>query len=433
VTADGQTDSGDLVGVPESRAGILTLLDYASLMRGLELLPHRRAEVLASFELDELLGQPEIARWEAWLATHPSDKAECAAMAERMTAYWQRWDKTTAMPQQQQQQQQAAQVDEEPPPNPKNASLELMAKLSEGLRTLPDRKIEVFRALGARTHDEHVDLEIALDKLTSSRDLDVKGFLALRSQAAPFWQRWLSPPTLSMVDYARLVIDLERAQPKEVTNVYRAHRLVRVSAERELSLWKKRLAEVPGESERYEHVREQLLRTGNVAPQRTVAPPPGAANPWATPGSPIPAAAQAPQIPWLGDPNAAPMTARAVTGAIFTRSPAVQQSVAVGPTMPFVAAPATSPIPNTPRTGWQEASSDPPPIGLLEYTVLCLQLEVDAARSELHYRRLGLLDQADRDRVHSYWQARFAVDPQARQEWIEQAQRLRGNWQGSRG
>lgn len=96
-------------------------------MRGLELLPLRRTEVLAHFELDEELGQPEIDRWNAWLASHPDDAAECDSMAERMTDYWRRWDKNTPLPA-------APAEDEAPAPDPENASLELLARLSAGLQ-----------------------------------------------------------------------------------------------------------------------------------------------------------------------------------------------------------------------------------------------------------------------------------------------------------
>jgi hypothetical protein len=426
-------DAGtDLVGVPESRAGILTLLDYASLMRGLELLPQRRTEVLAHFELDEESGQPEIDRWTGWLATHPGDDAECTKLAERMTDYWRRWDKTTPVVA-------PSPDDEQKPPAPEDAPLELMAKLSAGLETLPDRRIDVFVALGFRTHDAQIDLQIALDRLKSSPDLDVKRFLALRTEATPFWQRWLSAPTLSLVDYARLVLDLERASAKDETSIYRAHRLDRVSAERELSLWKTRIDGSPEEAARYAQVREQLLRTAN-APQRGPIEPARGDAPAPLPARPAP--------PVQRPPTHAPMTARAMANPIFTRTPAPVAAVMIAPTLPSF----TGSIAATPRSPFEAApapavvgapfvaarqltptpATDPPPIGLLEYTILCLQLELDEARSELHYRRLGLVDQAHRDNAHAYWQARFAIDPSARQEWIDQAKRLRTNWQGSR-
>src|SRR5205814_1924933 len=148
------------------------------------------ADVLGHFELDEEDGKAEIDRWTAWLSTHPSDEEECTSMAERMTDYWRRWDKSTpARPV-------TPEEEEEKVPEPNDAPLELLAKLSAGLETLPDRRVEVFEALGFRTHEEQLDLQIALERLKSSAGLDVKKFLALRTEATPFWQRWLSVPTL---------------------------------------------------------------------------------------------------------------------------------------------------------------------------------------------------------------------------------------------
>ncbi len=406
---------------PDSRVvgGVLTLLDYASLARGLELLPARRSEVLACFELDETLGTPEIARWKAWLEKHPQDEVERIAMGERMTDYWRRWDKTTQVVAN-------SDVEEEKTLDPEHAPLEVLASLSQGLELLPDRRAEVFGVFGARTHEDRRDLMIALDRIVGSRDLDVVHWLTVRSGTESFWRRWLEPPTISLFDYAQLIVELERAPKNRALSIYRNHRLARVSAERELHLWERILAGSPDEKTRYDHLREQLLR-GSSEPVRGVAPPSRRDRSDRSDRS---------------DRDFAPHTARAVAGHGFLARSAVPlpDNPNVPHTTPaMLASRPSEPLVSTPRPVFQAApppalapKSGPPPLGLLEYTVLCVQLELDGARTEMHYQRLGLMTNDQRDGVHAYWQARFEVDPGARAEWLAQANRLRKNWQGAR-
>ena len=72
----------------------LSLLEYASLRAGLELLPDRAGEVASNFDLkDEEQLSREIGAWEGRLATRALEARELPVMKARMRDYWIRFDR----------------------------------------------------------------------------------------------------------------------------------------------------------------------------------------------------------------------------------------------------------------------------------------------------------------------------------------------------
>ena len=71
----------------------LTLLEYASLSMGLELLPHRREDVFNRYGLKtEEARANEVQAWTQHFAANPRDRRDWQAMRERTRLYWVRFD-----------------------------------------------------------------------------------------------------------------------------------------------------------------------------------------------------------------------------------------------------------------------------------------------------------------------------------------------------
>jgi hypothetical protein len=178
-------------------------------------------------------------------------------------------------------------------------------------------------------------------------------------------------PTLTLLDYARMTIQLE-ATPERADAIHRAYGLDRAKGEREARAWWRRLRADPVERARFDQIRMEVV-AARSAPPTSFVPQTQASQP-----------------------------------------PAVQSMRSVPPPAP---APPAAP-----------AAPAEPPIDLFTYSVLCVELDMDPARSEEIYRRTGLADHGARERAHGYWQERFAVDPRSRTEWFMQVDRLRRNW-----
>jgi hypothetical protein len=72
----------------------LSLLEYASLRAGLDLLPERAVDVANTFDLkDEAELSRELAAWESRLATRVLEARELPLMKARMRDYWVRFDR----------------------------------------------------------------------------------------------------------------------------------------------------------------------------------------------------------------------------------------------------------------------------------------------------------------------------------------------------
>jgi hypothetical protein len=360
----------------------LSLLDYASLSMGLELLPHRALELFRSFGLDGLTGPRAMGSWETWLKNRPRESAECAQMRGRMRAYWVRWDAQTPLPQ-------APKVPEEgfAPRTSEirvvQQRLELsvmeLASMSMALELFPARRDEILVTFGARTENARRDAARALAEVLASSHLDVTQWQTMRTRMRAHWTRWdeatprqgpprpkfrprksyqpparfRPPPTeastppsesavvpqpsvLTLLDYVRLSLALERVSPDRAEALYRQAGLDRATGDQEVLAWKRRLADCDEERTRFHRLRDELL------------------------------AASAPM-----------------------RAPAQ------------------------------------PPISLFEYSVLCVELDLDPTNGEEIHRRLGLVDAPSRERAHAYWQGRFEVDEAARAEWFSHVERLR--------
>ncbi len=405
--------------VDDDSAATLSLLDYASLSMGLEVVPHRALEVFACFGLDATTGPRAMGAWSVWLKSEPRAAAECTQMRARMRAHWERWDahawamKMTPSPsdpgepvvesRREERSQVRTRQREGLSDSPKIAGATLpasvhlaplgcrslslstidLASLSMALEVLPERAVDVLATFGARTESARAAAKGALAVLIESSQLDRAQWERMRASMRDHWRRWAaanpkvtaalkhrprksyvrparflppvvettvaaplpSPPpaVLSLVDYARMRRELDRT-PHRADAIHGAYGLDRLTAERELAAWTRRLQEHPDE--------------------------------------------------------------RAQLAQLWSELEAAQAPLAQRP------APSTS----------------TPPIDLFTYSVLCVELDIDPSRSELIYTRVGLTDPAARERAHTHWQARFEVDPAARSEWFMQVDRLRRNW-----
>ena len=367
----------------EEPASPLSLLDHASLSMGLELLPHRSLEIFRSFGLDAVTGPRAMATWSAWLQTKPREAAEHAQMRARMRAYWVRWDGQTPSVQ--------PVVVTEPRFEPEASGIRLaqprlelsvieLASMSMGFELFPGRRDEILATFGAKTDQARRDAAQALGAILASPHLDLQQWQTLRARMRDHWIRWdaatpmrgapralfrprksyqpparfrprdaepapatttgmpAEPSVLTLLDYARLSLALERVSPDRADSILRQAGLDRESGHREVLAWKQRLAGSAEERARYQRFRDDLLASWNVAP---------------------------------------------------------------------VVAPAA------------------PPIGLFEYALLCVELDLDPTNGEEIHRRMGLHDETSRKQAHAYWQGRFENDEAARGEWFSHVERLR--------
>lgn len=401
---------------PKQDDCILSLLEYASLSMGLELLPHRRGEVLAYFGLTDDSGRAETDAWKVRLGASPSESMEHDRLRVRMRDFWARWDASTPP---------RWTGDRSRPPSAPSAPSNVFvvrtaerpalsaldhASLSMALELLPQRRDEVYATFGIRTARARVEAQSTLAEILVSKDTDPTSWSTQRESMRDYWRRWdaatpraartsakyrarktyepparfraeapapiadessephPSPTVLTLIDYASLSLQLERAPAHKSHEILTAFRLDREVGEREIAAWKRRLADHGDERARFHEMRDQILagRAAEKTPPPT--PPMGA---------------------FQGSPRA------------------------------------TAPAPSIPP---RSAHHPDAPISLLEYSVLCVELDVDPGRSETVYARLGLIDAAARDGVHEYWQTRFQAEPSAHREWFTMVERLRRNW-----
>ncbi len=92
---DAATSLADELLPDRAKEPTLTLLEYASLRMGLDMLPHRAKEISSKFDLHhrDALAR-ELAAWNRRLATHPSESRELASMKTRMRDFWVRYSRS---------------------------------------------------------------------------------------------------------------------------------------------------------------------------------------------------------------------------------------------------------------------------------------------------------------------------------------------------
>jgi len=77
----------------------LTLLEFASVSMGLEVLPHRRSDVFRKFGLDtEAAQESELAAWQRYFEENAGEKREWEKMRARMRNHWIEFDRGPAAP-----------------------------------------------------------------------------------------------------------------------------------------------------------------------------------------------------------------------------------------------------------------------------------------------------------------------------------------------
>lgn len=382
----------------------LTLLDYASLSMGLELLPHRADEVLRSFGLDATSGAQTLQSWSAHLETHPREAAELANMRERMRAHWTRWDATTRS-----QTHLVAVPKSSPAPSPSSpASTSAPSSASEPATNEVSRRLcfADFASLtmGIEVHHRHVEAVWASFGFLTSRQRrteelawiahlrgspDELGRLRRdREDTRAGWTRWAPygstpvparkprrpyrapvrfrpaeldapldllgelgvrkppprPTRLVLVEYASLRMLLEETPHLRVQHGA-AFGLSPAELDQEVASWTAILAEHLGQAESYDRIRAEL----QASRARPSVPPPA----------------------------------------------------------------------HRPPTKKLE---------LLEYAVLCAELDRAGADEATVLRRHGVTGADELAGIHEHWQTRFTEHPAEREEWFRHLQRLRTNW-----
>ncbi len=204
VTSDGVGSVSSVSSVSaESPATlrVLTLLDYASLAAGLELLPHRAQGIFAYFGLDETAGRAEVARWEKALAERPADRDELGRMRSRMTSHWVRWDRETPYSTGTSSATSGARASSGPvvpqpmpTPAPRPDAIKLSpleyGSLMMGLELHPTKTAQVFDAFDLRTVRGR-DAELTAWEARLAANPEEKSLVAKeKEKMRGFWERW---------------------------------------------------------------------------------------------------------------------------------------------------------------------------------------------------------------------------------------------------
>ena len=269
----------------------LTLIEYASVSMGLELLPHREADVLAHFGLrDPNVRQRETDHWTAHLKASARDRREFPAMRERMRMYWMRFDGQAVSAPVSSSQNEPVEPRasmptpkpvpiQAPPPPP--ISLEAYAALCVELHRSPATAENTFAYYGlndpaSREHASRYWTErfgiypserAEWERLYHAKAQELAARVS-HVPAAPMPNQYVAalkapgdhaaPPTMSLNAYALLCVELEK-KPKEREQVYKRHGLADPQKRRLAEEgWGARLERDPAERARWQQLTDEI-------------------------------------------------------------------------------------------------------------------------------------------------------------------------------
>jgi hypothetical protein len=248
---------------------VLSLLEFASVSMGLEIVPDRAAEVFKKYGLDEKAGAREVELWTAHLASSAAEEREFRVMRARMHDYWVQFSQPKpegapvaptprAVPR-----VAAAPAPAPPSPPPSSSTTPRMltmleyAAMTAALELAPQNETQIHERHGLRDEaNRRRELEAWRMHLASDPSerteferlhARFRAELARGKQAPSSGGAPRSDPTISLLEYAIIFVELERA-PHNAESIFAKHGLADPAVRHRIdSAWKQRLQANPDE------------------------------------------------------------------------------------------------------------------------------------------------------------------------------------------